>query len=134
VALVSNYSGENYNLNTDIEYQHKATAKQRKKASKKTKGLDKDLKEGLGANEEEGIANAESVRDNQLEMARDAKKNMLQMHEGSAINSGGGMSAISKDLKSGAGASTLSKKDALKELADAKDLQKRLEEDERIRS
>ena len=62
----SNYSGEI--LNTDIENQHKIVAKQRKKANKKFKTLDnsQDFGEQLGANEEDGIRNAEEQRDSQL--------------------------------------------------------------------
>jgi hypothetical protein len=56
------------------------------------------------------------------------------MHDGSVLGSarGPGMSALSKgnsQLNSG-----LSKKDAMKELAEAKDLEKRIEEDERQRA
>ena len=55
-------------MNTDIENQHKIVAKQRKKANKKFKTLDnsQDFGEQLGANEEDGIRNAEEQRDNQL--------------------------------------------------------------------
>ena len=62
----SNYSGEI--MNTDIENQHKIVAKQRKKANKKFKTLDnsQDFGEQLGANEEDGIRNAEEQRDSQL--------------------------------------------------------------------
>ena len=83
---------------TDIENQHKVVAKQRKKANKKFKTMDnsQDLNEQLGANEEEGIRNAEEQKDSQLQAARDAKKNLLQMHDGSALGSGpAGMSGLS---------------------------------------
>ena len=51
---------------TDIENHKKSITKQRKKVSKKTKGMDKDFSEGFGASEEGGNANAEYARDNQL--------------------------------------------------------------------
>lgn len=67
-------------------------------------------------------------------MARDAKKNLLQMHDNSGLGSarGGGMSALSASKSQVA--STISKKDAMKNLSEAKELQKRLEDDERMRA
>lgn len=67
-------------------------------------------------------------------MAKDAKKNLLQMHDNSGLGSarGGGMSALSASKSQVA--STISKKDAMKNLSEAKELQKRLEDDERMRA
>lgn len=90
-----------------------------------------DLNEGFGANEEDGIRNAEEKRDTQLEMARDTKRNLLQMHDGSALGSGAGMNA---SASKSAMASGISKKDAMKNLSEAKELQRRLEDDERLRA
>jgi len=60
-------------------------------------------------------------------MARDAKKNLLGMHDASGLGGGGSSrggamgSALSQN-KSQIGGSTISKKDALKSLSEAKDL------------
>jgi hypothetical protein len=82
----------------------------------------------------DGIINAEEKRSSQLERARDAKKNLLGMHDQSQLGAGmaGGISALSPSKS--AVASSLSKQEAMKELADAKALEKRLEEDERLRA
>lgn len=81
-------------MTEDIENHKKIITKQRKKASKKTKGMDKDFSEGFGVSEEGGNTNAENARNNQRDIAKNAKANLLKknMHDGSALGSGGGIS------------------------------------------
>ena len=94
----------------------------------------KDLQESLGASEAAGNLNAISAKEGQLEAAKQAKRNMLQMHDGSGLQSSSEVVGSNVSAKPDPFNSGVDKKEMMSQLSQAKDLEKRIEEDERLRA